>query len=117
MPTMIHLARVVLAAIVLLLVSGSAMAAPSCNNVTNELQPCVPFLTKRVDQPSSSCCNGLKYIGSYFHSKRDRQAICVCLRQGAKFPVDNSVVASLPKKCLLSIKLPPFSQSQIDCSR
>lgn len=115
--TMIHLAKVVLAAIVLLMVSGLAMATPSCKNIMNELHPCVPYLSKTEGQPSSSCCNGPKYLAPYFHSKKDRQAICQCLRRGAKFLVDNSVVDSLPKKCKVSITLPHYSHGQVDCSK
>jgi hypothetical protein len=114
---MIHLAKVVLAAIVLFMVSGLAMATPSCKNITNELHPCVPYLSKTEGQPSSSCCNGLKYLAPYFHSEKDRQAICQCLRRRAKFPVDNSVVDSLPKKCKVSITLPHYSHGQVDCSK
>jgi hypothetical protein len=118
---MVHLARVLGLAIVILLVSGSALGSPpSCEDVINEMSPCLRYLMQREFQPSDTCCNGLKYIIGYFDQKEDRQAICECLKPAASMvgTVDYSIIAALPMYCGISrrLTLPPISMD-IDCSR
>ncbi|KAG6633937.1 hypothetical protein I3843_12G082700 [Carya illinoinensis] len=108
-------------AIVLLLVSGSAMAAPSCQNILREMRPCVPYLRRNHHQPSHGCCNGVRYVGRYFNSNRDRRAACECFTTASALSlfgrVQTSVVTSLHGRCHVSIRMPHVSRGHLECSR
>ncbi|KAF8412123.1 hypothetical protein HHK36_000079 [Tetracentron sinense] len=103
---------------ILLLVSGSAMGAPSCMVVMQNLTPCLAYLRGSGSGPSKACCNGVTAVGKVSKGKGDRQAICMCLKNVAfSFGnIDTSRISSLPKKCRVQIQLPPIS-ANIDCSK
>ena len=107
--------------IILLLTHGaraSPSAAPACNLVVNELNPCVPYLVKNEAKPSDSCCAGVMSLMPYQKNKAARQSICECLEAvSPMYPrIDNSLISALPNLCGVSLKLPAVSPG-FDCTR
>lgn len=107
--------------IVLLLtcaVRASPSAAPACNSVVNELNPCVPYLVKDEAKPTDSCCAGVKSLLPYQNNKDARQSICECLEAVAPmYPhIDNSLISALPNLCGVTLKLPAVSP-RFDCTK
>ncbi|XP_059654204.1 non-specific lipid-transfer protein-like [Cornus florida] len=92
------------------------MTAPSCPTVVNKLTPCLTYI-KGGTNPSKNCCKGAKDLNDLAKAKPDRVAICNCIKQilPAIGSYDPSRIASLPKKCNLSINLPPIDKNY-DCS-
>ncbi|XP_059442065.1 probable non-specific lipid-transfer protein 3 [Corylus avellana] len=105
-------------AIVLLLVFGSAMASPpTCDDLKEEMAPCLSYFGKRVSQPTETCCSGLKFVGRYLNDQNNRKFVCDCFRAVAKRlgrPVDDRFIG-LPNKCGLSIRMPPVSLGNVVC--
>ncbi|XP_010676295.2 probable non-specific lipid-transfer protein 2 [Beta vulgaris subsp. vulgaris] len=90
-----------------------------CSQVANELLPCLSYLDEQTTSPSSSCCQGTKYVWKHYgRGKSERQEVCECLESllpliGA---VDGSLVSALPQRCGLNIELPPIS-AYFNCSQ
>jgi hypothetical protein len=104
-------------AIVLLLVFGSAMASPpTCDDIKEELAPCISYFAKRVSQPTDTCCSGIKYVGRYLNDQNTRKFVCECIRAAAERlgPVNDRLIA-VPNKCGLSIRMPPVSHGNFVC--
>ncbi|KAK4802678.1 hypothetical protein SAY86_000881 [Trapa natans] len=109
------------AAALILLLSPLLLAAeqPHCSLVTTQLGPCLPYVTKDTDVPSSMCCDGVKYLGSHYSQDQEaRQAICECIKGSisSSLPIDYGLINALPQACGISVNLPTLSPS-IDCSK
>ncbi|CAO2819211.1 unnamed protein product [Amaranthus hypochondriacus] len=90
-----------------------------CNDVVNELSPCLSYLDNQDSSPSSSCCQGAKYVAKHYSkSKTKRQEVCQCLESLLPLvgQIDTSLVSDLPHQCGLKIKLPPISTT-LNCSQ
>lgn len=90
-----------------------------CDQVVNELSPCLSYLDKQSSSPSSSCCQGTKYVWKHYgESKKKRQGVCECLESFVPLigQVDGSLVAALPQRCGLKVKLPPIN-ANLNCSQ
>ncbi|XP_061352993.1 non-specific lipid-transfer protein 1-like [Gastrolobium bilobum] len=108
-----------LLSIVILILRCEAMVSISCPKVIKEVLPCSSFLQQSSSkQPSKACCNGIKKLSGDAGNKKDRIAICQCLKQGlAKIgKYDPKRLAQLPKDCGLPFTLPPIDQ-KTDCSK
>ncbi|XP_059636113.1 non-specific lipid-transfer protein-like [Cornus florida] len=100
---------------ILLLVSRSAMSAPSCAVVSTTLAPCLTYL--QGSDPSDACCAGIKSLSATAKTKDDRVAICNCGKVAlSKLKYDPSRIPPLPKKCGVNLSLPPID-SHTDCSK
>ncbi|XP_021757525.1 probable non-specific lipid-transfer protein 2 isoform X2 [Chenopodium quinoa] len=87
-------------------------ASIPCNQVINELSPCLPYLHNQYSSPSTYCCQGAKYVWKHFaQSKKKRQGVCQCLESVLPIigQIDGSLISALPKQCGLKLKLPPIS--------
>nr|DAD25220.1 TPA_asm: hypothetical protein HUJ06_026684 [Nelumbo nucifera] len=105
--------------VMLLLISGSSMAAaPSCMDVGLELAPCMTYLSDEASNPSKVCCRGVKSVAKQSKDKKDRLAICQCLKTFASTAasINSSRVAHLPHKCNVKINVPPIS-AHLNCSK
>ncbi|EEF51346.1 non-specific lipid-transfer protein A-like [Ricinus communis] len=104
---------------ILMLILGSAAGdpLPPCTVIVNQLNPCVPFLTRNVATPSQTCCGGVRYLANYSSSKGDRISICQCIEGSqSMFPlIDFSLISNLPASCSVPITLPKITPT-FDCS-
>ncbi|XP_021757524.1 probable non-specific lipid-transfer protein 2 isoform X1 [Chenopodium quinoa] len=94
-------------------------ASIPCNQVINELSPCLPYLHNQYSSPSTYCCQGAKYVWKHFaQSKKKRQGVCQCLESVLPIigQIDGSLISALPKQCGLKLKLPPISPN-FKCSQ
>ncbi|XP_050137549.1 non-specific lipid-transfer protein A-like [Malus sylvestris] len=104
---------------VLLLLSITAHSAPSCPTVSLEVAPCVPFVKGGADaKPSEACCKGVKNLSVHANNKADKEAVCLCLKQALSTigTYNPSQVSALPKKCGISLVLPPIDKNT-NCSK
>ncbi|BBG97640.1 lipid transfer protein 3 [Prunus dulcis] len=108
---------------VLLFLSSSANSAPSCPTVTQQVAPCLSFVkggsdTKPSEECCKECCKGVKELSVNANSRPDREAVCKCLKQvlSSVGNYNPSQVSLLPKKCGLSLNLPPIDKNT-DCSK
>ncbi|XP_031394195.1 non-specific lipid-transfer protein-like [Punica granatum] len=96
------------------------LSAPACNEIIQELMPCVGFVKKGGSSaPTGACCSGVKDLSNIAETDSDRQAICHCIKKvlpavGDRY--DPSRIPLLPKKCSVSIKFPPLD-SKTDCTK
>ncbi|XP_058103595.1 non-specific lipid-transfer protein P5-like [Magnolia sinica] len=111
---MAHLALSV--AILMIVICTSAAELPSCQDMTVEVIPCVPYLRDLATNPSSDCCKGIADLKAMGVTVEDRRAICKCLQSQAKkvIGLDAGRVAGLPSKC--GVDVPPFSKNT-DCNK
>ncbi|XP_021754353.1 probable non-specific lipid-transfer protein 2 [Chenopodium quinoa] len=94
-------------------------AAIPCNQVINELSPCLSYLHSQYSSPSTNCCQGAKYVYKHYgKSKKKRQGVCQCLESVLPLigQIDGSLISALPQRCGLKLKLPPISQN-FNCSQ
>ncbi|XP_021748090.1 non-specific lipid-transfer protein A-like [Chenopodium quinoa] len=104
-------------AILSLLLARSTVCVPSCVDVVSDSAPCLPFISKSTDSPSDFCCAGIRNVAGMAKSQSDEVQICDCLKANmAEFDYDPTLVADLPKLCLVNITLPPINNTT-DCSR
>ncbi|XP_059644354.1 non-specific lipid-transfer protein-like [Cornus florida] len=103
-------------AAILLLVSRSAMCAPSCAEIRKNLAPCVSYL--QGSEPSRDCCAGFKEVIGEAKTQDDRETICTCGKAAlSNFKYDPNRIPPLPQKCgLTRIVLPPID-SNTDCTK
>lgn len=109
----------ILSVFVLLVLRPARAATPSCPTVTAKLASCLSYIDDQSTQPASSCCAGLNGILAQAKSKQDKIAVCNCIKSalanlGNK--VDTGRVSGLPKKCGMSVDLPPIDKNY-DCSK
>uniref|UniRef100_A0A803NV86 Non-specific lipid-transfer protein n=1 Tax=Cannabis sativa TaxID=3483 RepID=A0A803NV86_CANSA len=90
---------------------------PQCNQVVQQLTPCVQYVTGREPKPSDACCNGAKQLAASAKTTKDRQTACSCIKQavGGLPNVDPSRISSVPKECNIDFSLPPITRD-FDCS-
>lgn len=99
----------------LLLVSKTALSAPSCLVVVNDLTPCLDYLKGK--EPTKQCCAGLKDLKAMMKTKDDRVAVCKCTKDVLKsFTYDPKIIPALPKKCGVDLVLPPIDK-KYDCTK
>ncbi|KAL9234543.1 hypothetical protein vseg_009402 [Gypsophila vaccaria] len=92
-------------------------SAPSCSDVITKVTFCLPYITGASPSPSDACCTGIKTVAGLVKAKDDAVDVCNCLKDkldGLQY--EPELIASLPKKCSVSIKLPPISKDT-DCSK
>ncbi|KAL8499698.1 hypothetical protein ACS0TY_019610 [Phlomoides rotata] len=99
----------------LLLVSTSALSVPSCLTVVNNITPCLNYL--RGKNPTAKCCAGVKNLKDAMKTKADQVAVCTCTQDVLKgFTYDPKIIPALPKKCGVSLVLPPIDKNY-DCKK
>ncbi|CAN6468950.1 unnamed protein product [Victoria cruziana] len=101
----------------LLLLAPAGEAAVSCGSVISSLVPCIPYVINKMPAPSTACCSGIKALYGAAKTTADRQSVCTCLKgyAGKISGINYGVVASLPKKCGVSL---PYSISpSTDCAK
>lgn len=89
-----------------------------CNEVINELSPCLSYLNKQYSSPSSFCCQGANYVWKqYGKKKKQRRGVCECLESVLPLigQIDGSVISAIPQQCGLKIKIPPIN-GDFNCS-
>ncbi|KAJ3680945.1 hypothetical protein LUZ60_015434 [Juncus effusus] len=98
-------------------VTVSVTEAISCGQVASSITSCIPYAQGKGTAPSAACCNGVKSLNSAAKSTADRQAACNCLKKqaGAINGLNNGNVASIPRKCGVSI--PYVISTSTDCSK
>ncbi|GKU96655.1 hypothetical protein SLEP1_g9866 [Rubroshorea leprosula] len=108
--------------ILFLVLSTSVLAqtpdAPPCSQIVKDVGPCLSFLTDG-GEPTKECCAGITEIANYAKSKKDRVAICNCLKKALAQigSYDASRIPQLPVKCGISSgTIPPIDQNT-DCSK
>lgn len=91
---------------------------PSCTTVIASVAVCLPYITSQGStSPSRPCCDGIKRVATMANTHENAMSICNCLKSNlADFQYNPSLVAALPKKCFVSISLPPIS-NDTDCSK
>ncbi|CAK7348725.1 unnamed protein product, partial [Dovyalis caffra] len=111
-----------LLALVLLLLSRPAMPSPddnkvSCSTIVSKLTPCIDYISDKSNEPSKTCCAGVKEISGSIINRSDKKDACECLKNTlSKIKYDPARMPSLPKKCGVSLNLPPITNST-DCSK
>ncbi|CAN4108429.1 unnamed protein product [Withania somnifera] len=97
------------------------LSAPSCQAVTSQLSPCLPYIKKDsgINSPTVPCCTGVNKLYKLAKTKGDRVVICNCLKT-VLVNLGNSVISSrvadLPKKCGVSFNMPPINKNY-DCNK
>ncbi|XP_047152719.1 non-specific lipid-transfer protein A-like [Vigna umbellata] len=89
----------------------------TCEQEVALVQPCVDYLTKKTEAPSTSCCDGLKKIISSSPTKKEKQAACKCLKKAAsEIPnLCKQRANNLCKEC--KIKVDNFIPNDLDCEK
>ncbi|KAE9606300.1 putative plant lipid transfer protein/Par allergen [Lupinus albus] len=78
----------------------------SCDDVKEELFPCLDYITgEDGDTPSSECCEGIIDLKSSTRTKKDRRIACECLKAAAIgfSGLRDDLAASLPKQCGVNV--------------
>ncbi|CAO2835490.1 unnamed protein product [Amaranthus hypochondriacus] len=96
----------------------SLETAPSCTTVIASVAVCLPYITSQGSpSPSRPCCDGIKCVATMANTHENAMSICNCLKSNlADFQYNPTLVAALPKKCFVSINVPPISKDT-DCSK
>ncbi|AES79828.2 Lipid transfer protein [Medicago truncatula] len=98
-----------LAMICLVLCIPLANASLTCDEVKQNLTPCLPYVTNpHTLSPPDQCCNGVKTVNDNAQIKPDRQDVCRCLKSLLTgVPGLNGTVAStLPSDCGINFRCP-----------
>ena len=90
---------------------------PGCNQIVNELTPCLQYVRGKEPQPSKACCDGAKQLSEQAKTKQDKQTACECIKRVlTTLPdVDTSRINNVPQACGISYNLPPIDRN-FDCS-
>ncbi|CAJ1948408.1 unnamed protein product [Sphenostylis stenocarpa] len=98
-----------------------AQAAVTCDQVVDNLTPCLSYVMYGGTTVPAQCCNGIRSLYGLAQTTQDRQTVCRCIKNGVSssgFTYSNynlNLAASLPKKCRVNI---PYQISpNTDCSR
>ena len=77
----------------------------TCDQEKSLVAPCLDFLTKKTDTPSTPCCQGLTKLIESTPTKEEKKAACKCLKEGAsQVPnLDKDRVNNLCKTCKISV--------------
>ncbi|XP_047169541.1 non-specific lipid-transfer protein 3-like [Vigna umbellata] len=113
------MSRAAIVSIVILLITGcEAQGSIKCPTVIEDVTPCVSFLKSNTKHPSDECCQGIKSLNGEAGSHENREAICLCLKQGlaAIGDYDPQRIPLVPKECGLSVTLPPIDD-KTDCKK
>jgi hypothetical protein len=91
----------------------------SCQQVTEDLEPCLGDLVGDSSSPSSQCCGGVKNLDSAASTTSDRQTVCNCLKSlASSYNIsgeEGSNAAALPGKC--GVSLPYKISTSTNCNR
>ncbi|BAT80836.1 hypothetical protein VIGAN_03044700 [Vigna angularis var. angularis] len=84
----------------------------TCEQEKTLVKPCLEYLTKKTDAPSTSCCDGMKQIIISSPTKEEKRAACKCLReQGSQIPnLDKDRANNLCKECKIM-------SNDLDCQK
>lgn len=111
------LACLALALLVVAAPEGVKSAIP-CNQVVNDLSPCLNYVLNG-GQVSSECCVGVQTLYGAARTTQDRQGVCSCLKSVVSgYPISNSAAnnaAALPARC--GVNLPYKISPSTDCKR
>jgi len=113
------MSRAVMVSMVILLITGcEAQGSINCPEVFDDVAPCVSFLKSNTKHPSEDCCQGIKTLNGEAGSQENREAICLCLKQGLASvgDYDPKRIPLVPKECGLSVDLPPIDD-KTDCKK
>ncbi|KAK4771267.1 hypothetical protein SAY87_031799 [Trapa incisa] len=107
-------------AIALLIAAASApvavRASISCNQVVNNLVPCLNYVINGGPVPSN-CCIGVQAVYNAARTTQDRQGVCNCLKSVINgSPISNAAAnnaAALPSRC--GVNLPYQISPYTDC--
>ncbi|MED6122608.1 hypothetical protein PIB30_037098 [Stylosanthes scabra] len=93
-------------------------ALMSCDEVKNDLMPCLSFVLFGGFMVPQECCNGARTVYGAAQTTPDRQAVCNCIlnaiRGAPTTPFEVANAASIPPKCGLNVPYP--ITPSIDCS-
>ncbi|XVF80226.1 hypothetical protein PTKIN_Ptkin15bG0054100 [Pterospermum kingtungense] len=111
-------------AILVLLITASGIeeiaAAPTCNEVVKEVNPCLVFVkgSNPADNPPPACCTGAADLDKKATTKPDQQAVCECLKGVLPKigPYDPNRLPLIGQKCGLKATIPPIT-GNFDCSK
>ncbi|KAF5763814.1 Non-specific lipid-transfer protein AP10 [Helianthus annuus] len=97
-------------AILAMIVMAQLMVHPSvaitCNDVTGNLTPCLPYL-RSGGKPTPACCAGAKKLLGATRTQADRRTACKCAKTAApQLKVRPDMASSLPGKCGISTSIP-----------
>jgi len=107
-----------LAMICLVLCIPLANASLTCDEVKQNLTPCLAYVTSPpASSPSDQCCNGVRAVNDNAQAKPDRQDVCRCLKSIITgVPGLNGTVAStLPSNCGVNFGCP--ISPDMDCDK
>lgn len=88
-----------------------------CEEVKATIPPCIGFLNGDDDQPSTTCCNGVKDLKSSVATQNDRNKACECLKKAlTHFPnIRDDLNVLLPKRC--GVDLSFYVHKSIKCDQ
>ncbi|BAT80832.1 hypothetical protein LR48_Vigan07g031600 [Vigna angularis] len=89
----------------------------TCEEEKTLVKPCLDYLTKKTDSPSTSCCDGLKQIISSTPTKEEKIDACKCLEEsGSDVPnLDKDRANNLRKDCKINVY--NFMSDDLDCQK
>jgi Protease inhibitor/seed storage/LTP family len=103
-------------AAILLIAFHPTNAAITCNQVTSDIEPCLPYARTGRGNPSNRCCTGVSSLNSAATTQADRQTACNCLKNIIQEGnLDATAVASIPSKCGVDVPYPISTST--DCSQ
>lgn len=114
-------AMIVLVSISSVILTGAQTAQPveiTCDQIVNELTPCLSYVRGKEDKPSDSCCAGAKQLSEQATTKPDKVTACDCIKRVLITLPDLNTgrVSGLPKACGITYDLPPIDRN-FDCSK
>ncbi|WVY89940.1 hypothetical protein V8G54_035454 [Vigna mungo] len=107
----------ILLAVSVLTIDGTESSKTlTCEQEKALAKPCLDYLTKKTDAPSTSCCDGLKEIISSTPTKKEKEAACKCLTSDPQVPdLDKDRANNLRKEC--KVKVYNFMSEDSDCEK
>eukprot|EP01018_Ginkgo_biloba_P035304 Gb_19512 [translate_table: standard] len=107
---------VLVSGVVMMILMMGADADFQCGTVTDNLSPCLPFLTGKAAQPTPGCCRGIRNLNAAARTTPDRQAACNCIKSSAhSFGIDVDKGGKLPGLCHVNVGVP--ISASVDCAR
>ncbi|KFK40228.1 hypothetical protein AALP_AA3G347300 [Arabis alpina] len=86
----------------------------SCSTVTQDLQPCVSYLTSGSGNPPDTCCKGVQNLAAATTTSADKKAACQCIKSLANsVTVKTELAQALATNCGAS--LPVDASPTVDC--
>ncbi|KAG6504153.1 non-specific lipid-transfer protein 1-like [Zingiber officinale] len=97
--------------------ASQADAAVTCSQVASNLRSCIPYVTGRVAELPSACCDGVRTLNSAARSTADRRATCNCIRSQASGinGIQTGRLSGIPSSC--GVQVPYPISASTDCSR